>query len=180
MQIDITGILLQSIWTAIKVLWPYLLLVAIVGLFRLIYGIYRFKQIAKSGILEIDKMDGTTFEKYLISLFEKLGFNVEWVGRPAGDFGADLIIQKNDIKTAVQAKRHDATIGVKAIQEVNTAKNHYNCTQALVVTNNYFTNQAKQLAKESRVDLWNRNDLIRTILQVNKTVNVNQERQITS
>jgi restriction system protein len=168
MQIDITSIILQSVWTAITVLWPYILIIAIVGFLRLLYGLYRFKQIAKSGILEIDKMDGTTFEKYLISLFEKLGFKVEWVGRPAGDFGADLIIQKDGVKTAVQAKRHHESIGVKAIQEVNTAKSHYNCTQALVVTNNYYTNQAKQLAKESHVDLWNRNDLIRVIMQIKK------------
>lgn len=169
MQIDIAGILLQSVWTAITVLWPYLLIVLGVGIIRLIYGYIQFKRIIKSGILEIDKMDGTTFEKYLISLFEKLGFSVEWVGRPVGDFGADLIIQKDNLKTAVQAKRHEDAIGVKAIQEVNTAKSHYKCTQALVVTNNYYTNQAKQLAKESHVDLWNRNDLIRTMLQINKT-----------
>jgi HJR/Mrr/RecB family endonuclease len=125
-------------------------------------------------------MDGTTFEQFLISLFEKLGFKVEWVGRPAGDYGVDLIFEKDSIKTAVQAKRHEATIDVKAIQEVNIAKNHYNCVQALVVTNNFYSNQAKLLAKESHVDLWNRNDLIRTILQVNKKVENSHREKIKS
>jgi restriction system protein len=168
MQIDTAGILLNSVGQALSVMWPYLLLILVVGLLKMLYSLYRNKQIANSGILEIDKMDGTTFEKYLVTLFEILGYRVEWVGRPTGDYGADLILQKDGVKTAVQAKRHQEIIGVKAIQEVNTAKNHYNCTQALVVTNSYYSLQAKQLAKESHVDLWNRNELIRTILQTKK------------
>ncbi len=38
---------------------------------------------------------------------------------------------------------------------------HYDCEEAIVITNNYFTNQAEILAEDNEVvTLWDRNKLI--------------------
>ncbi|MGH7193327.1 MAG: restriction endonuclease, partial [Candidatus Saccharimonadales bacterium] len=55
-------------------------------------------------------MSGTDFEKYLADVFRKAGYAVEHVGR-SGDHGADLIIEKDAIRTAVQAKRQKDSVG---------------------------------------------------------------------
>jgi restriction system protein len=57
-------------------------------------------------------------------------------------------------------------VGVKAIQEAVASKGYYECEKAMVVTNSYFTNQAKDLARRNGVDLWDRKILVRELLKI--------------
>ncbi len=79
---------------------------------------YRHEQkIKRSGIHDIDKMDGIQFEHYLKLLFSTQGYKVE-VTRAAGDYGADLILRKDNKKIVVQAKRYAKNVGISAIQDL--------------------------------------------------------------
>lgn len=111
-------------------------------------------------------MDGRTFEKYLETLFERLEYKVDRT-KYVGDYGADLVTYKDGIKTVIQAKRHRNKIGVKAIQEAVAAKGFYDCQKAMVVTNSFFTDQAKQLASKNNVELWDKKDLSKAMLKIN-------------
>ena len=70
-----------------------------------------------------------------------------------GDQGVDLITEKDGIRCAIQCKFYSKPVGNKAIQEVIAGRGFYNCDTAMVVTNNSFTKSAKQLAKNSNVQL---------------------------
>jgi len=121
---------------------------------------YLYKEkMRKSGILEIDKMTGIQFENYLGELFKSQGYKVT-VTPPSGDYGADLLITKDNIKTVVQAKCYKSNVGIKAVQEINSAKSHYKAQNAWVVTNSYYTKAAQNLAKTNNVVLINRDKLI--------------------
>jgi restriction system protein len=109
-------------------------------------------------LYEVDKMDGHDFEHYLAPLFERLDYRAE-VTKGSGDFGADLILRKKGKKYVVQAKRYSGTIGVSAVQEVVGALGYYKAHGAMVVTNNYFTPAAEELAKHNRVQLIDRDEL---------------------
>lgn len=85
-----------------------------------------------------------------------------------GDYGADLILTKKGKKIAVQAKRYKRKVGVKAVQEITTAKNFYKVDECWVITNSYFTEQAKKLAKSNNVKLIDRKQLIEWMLEVKK------------
>ena len=123
--------------------------------------VYFYNQrLAQSGIIEIDRMTGKTFEDYLALLFRQRGYRVTPTPY-AGDYGADLIIEKEGLKTAVQAKRYKGKIGIEAIQQVVAAKARYRCQRAMVVTNQYFTPAAFQLARDNYVALWNRERLMK-------------------
>lgn len=112
--------------------------------------------------LYIDGLSGEEFENYLFNLFENLGYEVE--STPASnDYGADLVIAKGAERTVVQAKRYSNTVGISAIQEVVGAKNYYQANKCMVVTTNYFTTNAIELAKTSNVELWDRDILIKMI-----------------
>ncbi|WP_051353061.1 restriction endonuclease [Thalassobacillus devorans] len=95
------------------------------------------EKLKKSGIETIDKMDGLQFEEYLGVLFKNHGFKTE-VTRSSGDYGVDLILRKESKKIVVQAKRYSKNVGIKAIQEVHSSKNHYKADEAWVVTNSDF------------------------------------------
>lgn len=125
----------------------------------------RIERLRKSGISDIDKMEGRQFEHYLVQLFTRMGYKVN-LTPAAGDYGADLIISKDGKKIAVQAKRYTKNVGLKAVQEVRTAVDHYGAQGAWVVTNADYTEQAYNLAKSNGVRLINREGLIEMILQI--------------
>lgn len=121
--------------------------------------------------LFIDNLSGGEFEKYLATLFVVLGYKVE-LTKNSGDYGADLILTKDNNITVVQAKRYDNTVGISAIQEVIGSKKYYKASKCMVITNNYFTSNAKELALYNNVELWDRDILIKAIVS---SLNVNKK-----
>ena len=109
----------------------------------------------------IDTMDGISFEKYCASVLKANRFTNINVTKASGDYGADIVAVKDQIKYAIQCKRSVTPIGNKAVQEVIASRSVYNCHVGAVLTNNYFTNSAKVLAKKNNILLWDRNDLLK-------------------
>ncbi|HEY5557799.1 restriction endonuclease [Acetobacterium sp.] len=155
---------------AIKVFWPFVLVYIVFQCIRFSYkAIKKNQQEAKlksSGILDIDQFDGKTFETYLRVVFKERGYKVLQTSYTK-DFGADLVIQKDKIKTVVQAKRYKSNVGIKAVQEVVASIKHYKCDKAIVVTNSHYTKAAIELAKSNDVELWNREILINELVKYN-------------
>ena len=107
----------------------------------------------------IDQMTGEEFEHFLVKLFNKAGYNA--VATPlSGDYGVDIIAENEFVKIGVQAKRYSDRVTNSAIQEVVAGMKHYNLDKGMVVTNNYFTRAAKELAKDNNIILWDRDTLI--------------------
>jgi restriction system protein len=135
------------------------------SLYHLMRRHLRLKRLKKSGIYEIDRFGGTTFEEYLQVIFREQGYKVKLTA-DSHDFGGDLILKKDGVKIVVQAKRYKNRVGIKAVQEVIGAVKYYDCQSAMVVTNSFFTKPAKELANKNDVLLWDRTTLIKIL---NKT-----------
>lgn len=119
----------------------------------------------RSGITSIDGMSGRMFEERLRLHFNDRGWHMQ-LTPTSGDFGADLVgTDPAGRHVVVQAKRYQGTVGVHAIQEVLGGKAHYGATRAIVVTNNAFTTNARVLAAQAYVELWDRGTLIRELGQ---------------
>ncbi|MCY9514448.1 restriction endonuclease [Paenibacillus apiarius] len=71
--------------------------------------------------------------------------------KAAGDYGADLVIQKEGKKIVVQAKRYNKNVGIKAVQEAQASIAHYGAGEAWVVSNSAYTAAAYDLAKSNKV-----------------------------
>ena len=106
----------------------------------------------------IDEMSGEEFEIFLEELFKRMGYKVHRTPL-SNDQGADLIVERLGLKTAVQAKRYAGPVSNSAVQEIVAAKAHYDCDQAIVVTNSTFTRSAKKLATSNKVELWDHSNL---------------------
>lgn len=115
-------------------------------------------------ISELDALNGIEFENFLAGFFKKQGYEVEMTPS-SGDFGADLILSNSETRIAVQAKRYIGNVGVAAIQEVLSGMAYYNCNEAWVVTTAYFTQNAKELGKVSKVKLIGRLELGRLLVE---------------
>jgi restriction system protein len=124
---------------------------------------YRYKQALPIDLHEIDAMAGLEFEWFLKPVFERQGYRAE-VTQGSGDYGADLVLRKGRKKYVVQAKRYSNNIGVGAIQQVVAAMPLYRAQSGIVVTNQYFTPAAVQLAEANGVRLIDREELAKMML----------------
>ena len=109
-------------------------------------------------IEDVDGMEGHDFESFLEKLFTEMGYYAEKT-RGSGDQGADLILKKDGLTTVVQAKRSQKKIPNKAVQEVLAGEKYYGADRLMVVTNHFFHESAKELAKRGSVELVDRNEL---------------------
>ncbi|GAF66437.1 hypothetical protein BTS2_3338 [Bacillus sp. TS-2] len=122
------------------------------------------KRMIASGINDIDQMDGFQFESYLVELFKARGYKV--IKTPnRGDFGADLLLKKDGLKIAVQAKRYKKNVTIKAVQEIQSALLYYQADEAWCITNSDYTKSTYELANKTGVKLINREKLIKYILE---------------
>lgn len=136
------------------------ILLPIIILWIIIRKIKTIKSTNASGIdiynlSQIDSLNGEEFEKLLKNIFEKQGYKVELTKR-SHDYGADLVLEKNNKISIVQAKCYGKNIGIKAVQEIISAKRHYNAEEMFVATNRYFSKEAIILASEHNVKLIDR------------------------
>ena len=104
----------------------------------------------------MDGMEGHDFEYFCADLIKYSGFYNVKVTKGSGDQGVDILAEKDGIRYAIQCKNYSSHLGNTPIQEVNAGKTFYNCHVGVVITNSYFTQGAKELAKATGVILWDR------------------------
>lgn len=119
-------------------------------------------------IANIDLMTGIEFENYLQKLLVSQGYSV-YVTKASGDLGVDLIASKNSDKFAIQAKRYNTKVNRRAISDAVTGRYYYGCNKAMVITNNYFTPDAVDLAQSSSCILIDRDTLAQWVIQFQNT-----------
>lgn len=109
---------------------------------------------------DFDNLDGHQFEVFCAKVLEKNGYKNVEVTKGSGDQGVDILAERDGIKYAIQCKHYSQPVGNKAIQEIYTGMRFYHCHVGIVMTNNYFTQSAKDLAKENGIVLWDRDYLL--------------------
>ena len=106
--------------------------------------------------LPMDEMEGHDFEYYCADILKARGFIEVEVTKGSGDFGADILAEKDGVTYAIQCKCYDKPIGVKAVQEVYAGRDYYDRMVGVVMTNQYFTQPAVDLAQKLNIMLWDR------------------------
>lgn len=114
----------------------------------------QFRRNAKTK--ELDEMDGFDFEYYCADLLADNGFVDVQVTRGSGDYGIDILAEKDGVTYAIQCKRYTGLVGVKAVQEAYAGRDYYDRMVGAVLTNQYFTKPAVQAARKLKILLWDR------------------------
>ncbi|MCM1569655.1 MAG: restriction endonuclease [Roseburia sp.] len=110
----------------------------------------------RPGTDDIDLMEGHDFEYFCAELLERRGFLEVEVTRGSGDYGIDILAQREGITYAIQCKCYGGPVGVKAVQEAYAGRDYYDCMVGAVLTNQYFTAPAVEAAKKLKILLWDR------------------------
>ncbi len=135
-----------------------IIIAIIVGICIVLSGIaymcFLAKRRKKYGTL--DEMEGHEFEHFCADLLEKHGFIDVEVTKGSGDYGIDILAEKDGVTYAIQCKCYSDPVGVKAVQEAYAGRDYYDRMVGAVLTNQYFTTPAVEAAKRLKILLWDR------------------------
>lgn len=110
----------------------------------------------KHAAITLDEIEGHDFEYYCAELLQKRGFVEVSVTKGSGDYGVDVLAEKDGVTYAIQCKAYTAPVGVKAVQEAFAGKEYYDRMVGAVLTNQYFTKPAVEAARKLKILLWDR------------------------
>lgn len=129
--------------------------------------------ILNSGINQIDNLNPYEFEEWVARMFRLNRFKAMPTKR-SGDYGVDVIAEKDNERIAIQVKKFSKPVGIKAVQEVIAGMDYYNCYDGWVITTApYFTQASKNLAHTRNIKLYNKNDLALLLNEIQKNNELN-------
>ena len=129
-----------------------LIAIVIVILLSVIFWRLFIRKRRTSDIFE--DMEGHEFEYFCADLLKQKGFVDVEVTKGSGDYGVDILAEKDGITYAIQCKRYTTPVGVKAVQEAYAGRDYYDRMVGAVMTNQYFTSPAVDAAKKLKILLW--------------------------
>ena len=90
------------------------------------------------------------YEEYVAEELRQEGFTEVDTTPKSGDFGADVLARDGERRVCVQCKRYAPghAVGVKAVQEIYSAKDYYGCDDAYIYTTSDYTKAAVDMANE--------------------------------
>jgi restriction system protein len=100
-------------------------------------------------------MNPRQFEIFVEKHFKQKGYKTNLTPQ-SGDYGVDVFAEKNNEKIAIQAKMFGDSqrkINRKAMMELYGAKEYFDCTKAVMVTNGKILNDAKEVAQKLNIEL---------------------------
>ena len=107
-------------------------------------------------VLDIDGMDGLSFEDLVFRLLVAMGFEVEQTSKGA-DAGVDILVRSQDPVTGglflVQCKRYSSNVGEPVLRDLYGAVLHAGAAKGILVTNAEFTRPARDFAQGKPLEL---------------------------
>ena len=140
--------------TSEKVIYIGIVVLALILL--MILAMLVMRRIRRRHSCDMDLMEGHEFEYYCADLLRRAGFLEVEVTRGSGDYGVDILAELGGVTYAVQCKRYDGPVGIKAVQEAYAGRDYYDRMVGAVMTNQYFTRPAVEVAQKLKILLWDR------------------------
>ena len=118
--------------------------------------------------IDISKMSWKQFEKLLVQVLTRFGFQAEHTGRSGPDGGFDVRCTDSKGQTfLVQCKHwHEREVGVKVVREFLGVLVHEGVTNGLIVTSDLFTQDAKKFAVEKTLRLIDGEKLLKVMAEI--------------
>ena len=137
-----------------KVLSAQVIAAIVIVLFLALAAVWIFIRKQRKKTDAFEDMEGHEFEFFCADLLRDRGFVEVEVTRGSGDYGIDILAEKDGVTYAIQCKRYGTPVGVKAIQEAYAGRDYYDRMVGAVMTIQYFTPPAVEAAGKLKILLW--------------------------
>lgn len=125
---------------------------------KLTFRILKYTKLHNTNMAAIDKMTGIEFERYVVKLLKAKGYSHIRLTEEY-DYGIDIIAKKDGITWGIQVKRYSKLVKASAVRQVVTALKKYDCDRAMVISNSFYSEVAKELARSNKCVLIGRSIL---------------------
>ncbi len=136
-----------------QILW---LIVPLASVAVILTGVWLLRRHRRFRPLIVDEMEGHDFEYYCADLLKEKGFLEVQVTSGSRDYGVDILAEKDGVTYAIQCKCYSTPVGVTAVQEAYAGRDYYDRMVGVVLTNQYFTAPAVEVAEKLKIMLWDR------------------------
>lgn len=136
--------------------WGILISAITVAAICFLILLHRMHRRREAAFVPMDDLEGHEFEYYCADLLRSHGFHNVEVTRGSGDYGADILCEREGVTYAVQCKTYSSPIGVFAVQEAAAGRDYYDRMVGVVMTNQHFTRNAQNAAHKLKILLWDR------------------------
>lgn len=122
---------------------------------------------SQTSLQNIRDLSWQDFERYIAEAYRQKGYSVEETGLGGTDGGIDLIVKKKREVFLVQCKhwRYEK-VGVRIAREFFGVVKAHNATGGMLVASGEFTEEAREFAKQTKLDLIDGKRLISMISRV--------------
>ena len=117
-----------------KVLSAQVIAAIVIVLFLALAAVWIFIRKQRKKTDAFEDMEGHEFEFFCADLLRDRGFVEVEVTRGSGDYGIDILAEKDGVTYAIQCKRYGTPVGVKAIQEAYAGRDYYDRMVGAVMT----------------------------------------------
>lgn len=115
-------------------------------------------------IAKMDGLNGYEFEDYVARLLKKCHFDHVVQTDKDDDGGLDVLAEFNHVKYGFQCKHYKKRqVNRKVLKTTADGARYYHVQKPVVITNRYFSQNARDYQKFFNVELWDRSKLIRLI-----------------
>ncbi|QQE80598.1 restriction endonuclease [Alicyclobacillus sp. SO9] len=147
--------------------------IAAIGFYNKYFAAPRLKaeqlqRIEQSGIQQMEEMEPEAFLESMELHFYAKGWAPERTPR-TNNHGANLVVNKpNGNRVAVRLRASREAVGTRWVEEVIGSRPYYHADAGMVITTSEFTAGAREIAKKNDIELWNRSDLIDSLIEVSE------------
>lgn len=136
-------------------------LLLIIKIGEIILEVKKERRMARLGMSEVDELSGVDFELFIQLMLERLKYQKVQLTPKTADYGIDVTATDPEgKKVGFQCKRYKKNVGIKAVQEANSGRSVYGLEQVYVITNSFYTQNARKAAAANEVKLIDRNELM--------------------
>ena len=107
---------------------------------------------------DLDRISPLAFEHHCAEVLRLQGWRCRTT-KASGDFGVDVLAERQGLKVAIQVKKWRGRVDLSAVQQAATGAAMYGASAAAVVSVSGYQPSAVRLARANRVVLLSYNDL---------------------
>jgi restriction system protein len=142
---------------AFPVYWWIIGAVFVIALYLLGHYLCLSEDVSQVGLYEIDRMTKKDFQHFCRHLLKKVGYQIQRPQRAKQ--WITFILEKEGERMAVMIRQYAAVVGTRPVEKAAEGAARNDCARAIVLTNRDFTLEARQLAGQLGVELWDRDKL---------------------
>jgi len=114
---------------------------------------------------DVEAMNAEEFRRYAADLLRGQGYVVNRNARPTEGQRADLLLTRGRMSFVCRLRRQEQRVGKSVVTEALAALEVYECTRAMILTNQLFTLPARSLARREGCVLIDRKGLATLVAQ---------------